>query len=366
MALLARWCLVVLVVAHVRDAAGGSSLRRLVDLGLPWRGGSTAPELTVRVTVLTSAGSPHLDLKTRFDVSATTNVSSIKLMVEERLAGHPPVGAQRLVFGTRELQNDETVLALVKPTVDEFDMDDEDDEEEEETDGSRSPGSGPRKELSLVLDMVPPLPPDKSFPAAIEAKLKAYAAELAAVRLLANELMSGLQPAPLADTGVGGGSEAPLNVGETPMRTQLLREDIRMLEKYVSDMVAQNLTARRTKVHSAVLEDGRIENPKAVVSPWRHFLRRVAYHADVEWKGTLRNVITCFLVARFGAYGPREGAIIVNCGIFLLFWQTRPVRLGMKILFSLAAAFRGGYLVDLLSTLLPTSHQALLDAEAQG
>ena len=47
----------------------------------------------------------------------------------------------------------------------------------------------------------------------------------------------------------------------------------------------------------------------------------------------------------------------------LVAWQMRPVRLGLKIGFALASEFRGGPLVDLFSTLLPTSHQALLEAE---
>ena len=47
----------------------------------------------------------------------------------------------------------------------------------------------------------------------------------------------------------------------------------------------------------------------------------------------------------------------------LVVWQMRFVRLGLKVCFALASEFRGGPLVDLLSTLLPTSHQALLEAE---
>ena len=41
----------------------------------------------------------------------------------------------------------------------------------------------------------------------------------------------------------------------------------------------------------------------------------------------------------------------------------RIVRLALKIILALASEYRGGPLVDLLSTLLPTSHQALLEAE---
>ena len=44
------------------------------------------------------------------------------------------------------------------------------------------------RELSIVLDMVPPLAVDKSVPATLEARLKAYAAEVVALRTLHEHL----------------------------------------------------------------------------------------------------------------------------------------------------------------------------------
>ena len=44
-------------------------------------------------------------------------------------------------------------------------------------------------------------------------------------------------------------------------------------------------------------------------------------------------------------------------------WQTRPCRMAMKLGLSYAAENRDGVLVDLFSTLLPTSHKSLLEAE---
>ena len=96
----------------------------------------------VRITVLTIAGSPHLDLKTRLDVPLTANVSTVKTMVQERMSGHPPAAVQRLIFGSRVLGDDEILNSIVRPRErDIFDDDDNKvespvvDEDEDLTDG---------------------------------------------------------------------------------------------------------------------------------------------------------------------------------------------------------------------------------------
>merc|ERR1711865_176966 len=114
----------------------------------------------------------------------------------------------------------------------------------------------------------------------------------------------------------------------------------------------------------AVLEDGRVSD-NGIVSPWRSTLRTIRYHADIDWRSTIWNAVALFGIGKFGAHGPVEEMIILNCALGVFLWQTRVVRYGIKILFGLAATFRGGYLIDLASTLLPTSHQALMEAEAE-
>jgi hypothetical protein len=350
---------------------------------------------TVKVTVLTIAGSPHLDLKTRLDVPLSANVSTLKSLVHERMAGHPPAAVQRLVFGTRVLADGEILSSIVAPPerdeFDEFDGDEEDEEDEED-----AATSGP-KQLSLVLDILPPLPVEKSLPAALEAKLKAYAAELVAVRHLTNELVGGVLSGKKGKAGgdrgvgVGVGAEAEeeeeeegVEEGDDVMRTEGLKGQIRAVEEHILHLVERNITLRKTTIHSAVAEDGRVPNlvwrdggagggaelldelnggGGESVGPWRQFQRTAKHHADVDWKNTLRNMVTCFFVAKFGAHGPTEEAIIHCAAVGLVAWQMRPVRLGLKIGFALASEFRGGPLVDLFSTLLPTSHQALLEAE---
>lgn len=139
------------------------------------------------------------------------------------------------------------------------------------------------------------------------------------------------------------------------------------MEAKVFKVVGSRLAARKVQVHSAIAEDGTLPpsvyGPGASVGPWRSFQRALRHHADVEWRMTARNVLTCLLIAKFGAHGPQEAKTIVCCAIGLVVWQMRAVRYAVKILLSLASEFRGGYLVDLLSTLLPTSHRALLEAE---
>jgi len=115
-------------------------------------------------------------------------------------------------------------------------------------------------------------------------------------------------------------------------------------------------------IHSAVIEDGRISSTPGSMSPWKQTQRLMSHYADVDWKPTIRNFVTCVLIGKFGAHGPKEATTINLCALLIVVWQTRPVRFAMKVMLSLAAAFRGGYFVDLFSTLLPTSHQVLLDA----
>ena len=70
----------------------------------------------LKVTVLTAAGSPHLDLRCRLGkVPVATTVSGLKRLIEEKMGGHPPPAAQRLVFGVRELSDGETLEALAFP-----------------------------------------------------------------------------------------------------------------------------------------------------------------------------------------------------------------------------------------------------------
>mmetsp|Transcript_48683 Transcript_48683/g.83109 ORF Transcript_48683/g.83109 Transcript_48683/m.83109 type:complete len:175 (-) Transcript_48683:107-631(-) len=158
-----------------------------------------------------------------------------------------------------------------------------------------------------------------------------------------------------------------LGSGET-LRTGSLRDEIRAMEERVMKLVGPSLALRRALVHSAIVEDGRLGDAHATLTeagPWVAFKRDCRHHADVEWRDTLRNMAVCGLVAKFGAHGPQESAIILGCAVGLVVWQMRATRLFLKLLLSLAAENRGSYLVDLFSTLLPTSHQALLAAEEE-
>ena len=74
-------------------------------VAMRWRGGATVPmdhedeheedededvgveERSIRVTVGTAVGSPHLDLKTRFDLKGSTTVGALKSHVENQMKG---------------------------------------------------------------------------------------------------------------------------------------------------------------------------------------------------------------------------------------------------------------------------------------
>lgn len=61
---------------------------------------STQPQ-NIKVIILTNAGSPHLDFKTRFQVSSDDTVYNIKKQIQDKMVGNPPISLQRLVFGLR-------------------------------------------------------------------------------------------------------------------------------------------------------------------------------------------------------------------------------------------------------------------------
>ena len=134
------------------------------------RGGTLDTEIepTVKVTVLTAAGSPMLDLKARLELPLSTTVGELKAAVEAKMAGRPPVARQRLVFGPKLLADDAATLGSLLAPAPADTMDEFDDEDDATGDGV---GAMPR-DLSIMLDMVPPLPIEKSPPAALEAKLK--------------------------------------------------------------------------------------------------------------------------------------------------------------------------------------------------
>lgn len=141
------------------------------------RGGGTAVEVgpTVKVTVLTVAGSPHLDLKARLELPLIATVGELKAAIAAKMKGQPPAARQRLVLGPLLLADDaQTLSSLLAPAPaaerDEFDDDDA-------GGGVSDSGAGvAARELSVVLDMLPPLPVDKSPPAALDAKLKVWGA----------------------------------------------------------------------------------------------------------------------------------------------------------------------------------------------
>ena len=83
------------------------------------------------------------------------------------------------------------------------------------------------------------------------------------------------------------------------MHTASLRDEIRSLEAHILGVAAKNLTARRTFIHSAVVEDGRVSE-NGVVSPWRGALRTVRYHADIDWRSTIWNAVALFGIGKFG------------------------------------------------------------------
>ena len=89
----AGWLLGLIVATH----AGGGGERILFCRG----GSSLDLESALKVTVLTAVGSPHVDLKSRFEISPSASVGELKKLVEEKMAGRPPPFAQRLVFGSR-------------------------------------------------------------------------------------------------------------------------------------------------------------------------------------------------------------------------------------------------------------------------
>ena len=186
---------------------------------LRWRGGATVPkdmadmgeeeeeeeeevevyERSIKVTVGTAVGSPHLDLKARFDLKGSTTVGALKSHVERQMkgesrrgggwfgapavahslptpsptrtlipkthrptaptpsAGNPPAALQRLVYGVRLLSDDATLDSLLGGAADE-------DEFDEFDEGEAASGAGAPRELSIILDMLPPLPADKSLP----------------------------------------------------------------------------------------------------------------------------------------------------------------------------------------------------------
>lgn len=133
------------------------------------RGGAVDAEVEpiVKVTVLTAAGSPMLDLKARLELPLSSTVGELKAAVEAKMAGRPPVARQRLVFGPKLLADDAATLgSLLAPSpadaIDEFD--------DEDVDAAGSVAMP--QDLSIMLDMIPPLPLEKSPPAALEAKLR--------------------------------------------------------------------------------------------------------------------------------------------------------------------------------------------------
>ena len=72
-------------------------------------------------------------------------------------AGNPPAVLQRLVYGVRLLSDDATLDSLLGGAADE-------DEFDEFDEGEAAGGAGAPRELSIILDMLPPLPADKSLP----------------------------------------------------------------------------------------------------------------------------------------------------------------------------------------------------------
>ena len=290
---------------------------------------------SVKITVLTAAGSPHLDVRCRLELPGSATVGDIKAALAERMAGKPPPSAQRLVFGTRALESlEETIAEVAAPpprSYDEFD-------DEADEDGGFGDGAAAVRELSLVMDIVPPLAADKSVPAALEAKLKAYAAEVVAVRALSNRLADAMaraggggvakgrtEPGGAEEGGAAEGAEHAASEPSEVLETAGLREEIRVAEAHILGMVAGNLTARKSMVHSAVAEDGRVPQLAGLrvggarafaatgscggdagdPGAWKRLQRACAINADVAWKDTLRTAGLCLLLAKFGAHGPQ-------------------------------------------------------------
>lgn len=293
------------------------------------------------------------EVQAKLELPADTTIGAVKAAVEGRMAGHPPAPIQRLVHGMRLLDDDEPLSGLLAPAEeeDEFSMD------------SDPAASGPANELTILLDMLPPLPVDKSLPAAIEAKLKAFAAEVVAVRHLLNQVGAGVsRPAQAAVGGDGAAADGTAAAEAAfQLETSSLREEIRAMEAEVLSMCAHNLTARKETVHSAIIEDGKVDLA-TMRSPWKASLLKLSRQMDVDWRSTLTNMATLLFLARFATPGPGQARIIQLLAVMMLVLQTRPARLASKVLLALAATNRGP-MVDLLSTLLPTSHQVLLDAE---
>jgi hypothetical protein len=96
--------------------------------------------------------------------------------------------------------------------------------------------------------------------------------------------------------------EEELNSNQT-LRTDSIRNDIKEMERVLFKILQSKLDDRKFKLHSAILEDGIIDESSMVIGPWLQFQQQLRYELDINLKDTMKTMAICFLVAKFGAHG---------------------------------------------------------------
>lgn len=129
--------------------------------------------------------------------------------------------------------------------------------------------------------------------------------------------------------------------------TDNLSHEVKAIEAVIFNMLKKKLYERKQIIHSAILEDGLVDESSMVIGPWLELLHLLRFHIDVDVNDTIKNMAIFLLIAKFGAYGELERGIINKLALGYLIAQTRYARLISKVLFSFAASNRERYIFDL-------------------
>jgi hypothetical protein len=312
----------------------------------------------VPITIKTSLGTKALDHIVELTVHRSRNIASLKLSASRQLPGRPPVSVMHMLLNGKVLSDEMLLDELL-----------DDDDEKDDTDGT-----GSESQLTLTLDMLPPV--DPKFVGQLESQMKdmttaellgTFAANEAALyqnaALLLAEQMEPVYDDDQVEVGISEVATHPPPLVNVQVREQAARIRRDLESKILASEHSQKILADPLPPSAKLADLQRVERRGQRVrrvagsgGVTTGLKRSIQKNLNVHWGDAIRNFCLFLFFGYFGGRTPVSRAILLLGAPSVFVLQARPVKLWIKCLMYAMLDHPPGIFLSLL----PAPQQAIL------
>jgi len=323
----------------------------------------TISNIPIKVTIRTNLNIPMLDTTLEIMPSPKRNIESIKLSISRQMMSRPPIPLQRLLIGTKELNDNEILYDLIDNDDEDSDSDEEKDEEDNEP------------ILNLILDTpIPPIDPkfanneqhyffDKLNEMSTNDILDLYIGNMISMFYLKQQMMTTTisASADIDDTDIT--TAAPTLPNNIQMKKDIIAYKEYFINSILNEEIKGTLDGRgmdedddeekEEDIDTDNNEDGqrtRSRRRSRIKGGAKMTVKRnIQKNLNINWGDTIRNSLLFIFFGYFGTTNPITKTLMIYYGAPLCFiLQLRFVKIFFKQLFYFVLVNSPSFLRSLL------------------